>query len=46
MARRGNTVLGISLADALPTFQGNPDENVNFYIQQIEEVSALENWSE
>lgn len=34
-----------SLASSLPTFSGLDSENITFFISQIEEVAALENWS-
>lgn len=39
-------IVNLSLASAIPTFSGNPEENVEFFIQQIKEVAQLEDWPE
>lgn len=45
MARRGN-IKQVSLASSLPSFNGDEGENLNFFLDQINNVAALENWSE
>lgn len=39
-------VLEVSLINSVPNFSGEKHENVNFFIDQIESVAKLENWSD
>lgn len=41
-----NRLLEMSLANNLPTFSGAEGENVEFFLKQINDVSALEKWSD
>lgn len=44
MARRA--IMDISLASAIPTFSGNLDENIEYFVSQVRDVAQLENWPE
>jgi hypothetical protein len=39
-------IMDISLANSLSKFHGKSDENLDFFLQQIEDVASLEKWSE
>lgn len=42
MARKG--IIDLSLASSIPTFSGTSDENVEYFVGQVRDVAALENW--
>lgn len=42
MARRA--IMDMSLASAIPTFSGNADENIEYFVSQVRDVAVLENW--
>lgn len=39
-------VMEISLANSLPNFNGDEDDNVNFFFEQIDSLASLEKWSD
>lgn len=41
-----NKITQVSLANNLPQFHGNSEENVNYFLEQVDNVANLEKWSE
>lgn len=45
MAKK-TSIINMSLASALPTFSGEHDENISFFIDQMSQMADLEEWNE
>lgn len=45
MSRKNNQIMSASLASSLPTFSGEKDENISYFLNQLKEVAELEEWS-
>lgn len=46
MPKATTTVTQMSLINQLPTFSGSSEENIQFFLNQIQEVADLEKWDE
>lgn len=44
MARKN--IMEMSLASAIPTFSGQNEENIEYFVGQVRDVATLENWPE